>query len=212
MTIHWGLFVPGLLLLLFPADRMLSSVVELRSFDCFRNLENSLRHRPWWWVPVLWLDPIRALFGTLLLQRALEITNVTWTLAPKPEYALLVGVVAVGIVCQTFTRRGDRDTLLAPLGYVAGVVLALTPLSVALLGIACAALGLFAFRQFHAFFAFGLVAVGLIGLVLGTGMMWVGPAVGAFALPIVVGLVTNSTLELPTRDASGPRRPSLSKS
>src|SRR5689334_14674174 len=38
MTIHWGLFVPGVLLLLFPADRLLSPRVELRSFDCFQSL------------------------------------------------------------------------------------------------------------------------------------------------------------------------------
>jgi membrane glycosyltransferase len=68
-----------------------------------------------------------------------------------------------------------------------------------------ATLGLFAFRQFHAFFAFGLVAVCLLGVVLGARMMWIGPAVGVFALPIVAGLVTNSTLEVPTRNASGSR-------
>ena len=36
MTIHWSLFVPGMLFLLYPADRLLSSLVELRSFDCFQ--------------------------------------------------------------------------------------------------------------------------------------------------------------------------------
>lgn len=66
--------------------------VELRSFDCFQNLENS-PHRPWWWVPVLWLDPLRGFFGTILVQRgAAGITEVTWSLIPKPEYALFVAV------------------------------------------------------------------------------------------------------------------------
>jgi ABC-type dipeptide/oligopeptide/nickel transport system permease subunit len=80
-------------------------------------------------------------------------------------------------------------------------------LPVALIGIVTATLGLFAFRQFHAFFVFGLVAVCLLGIVLGTGMMWIGPAVGVLSLPIVAGLVTGSTLEVPTRNASG--RPPL---
>lgn len=203
MTIHWMLFAPGVLLLLYPADRLLSPLVELRSFDCFQNLENSPRYRPWWWVPVLWLDPLRGFFGTVLVQHAVEITDVTWNLAPKPEYALFVAVMAVGVLCQTITRRGDSGVLLAPMGFVAGVVAALAPLPVALIGVVTAALGLFAFRQFHAFFAFGLMAVGLLGLVLGAGMMWIGPAVGVFSLPIVAGLVTGSTLELPTRNASG---------
>lgn len=67
MTIHWSVFVPGVLLLLYPADRLLSSLVELRSFDCFQNLDNSPRYRPWWWVPALWIDPLRGFAGTWLL-------------------------------------------------------------------------------------------------------------------------------------------------
>jgi hypothetical protein len=207
MTIHWTLFVPGVLLLLYPADRLLSSLVELRSFDCFQNLENSPRYRPWWWVPVLWLDPLRGFLGTILVQRAAGITGVTWDLTPKPEYALFVAVIAVGVLCQTITRRGDAGVLLAPIGFVAGAVTALAPLAVALIGIVTAALGLFAFRQLHAFFAFGLMAVGLLGLVLGAGMMWIAPAVGVLSLPIVAGLVTGSTLEISTRNGSG--RPPL---
>jgi hypothetical protein len=210
MTIHWSLFVPGVVLLLYPADRLLSSLVELRSFDCFQNLENSPRFRPWWWVPVLWLDPLRAFLGTVLLQRAVGVADATWTVTPKPEYAFLVGLVGVGVVCQTITRRGDTGVLLAPIGFVAGIVTALTPWPVALIGIVTATLGLFALRQFNAFFVFGLVAVCLLGIVLGTGMMWIGPAVGVFALPIMAGLVTGSTLEVPTRNASG-RRPQLPK-
>jgi hypothetical protein len=210
MTIHWSLFAPGMLLLLFPADRLLSSLVELRSFDCFQNLQNSPRYRPWWWVPSLWLDPLRGLLGTLLLRRAVEITSVTWTFTPKLEYALLVVMIALGVLCQMFTRRGDTGVLLAPIGFVAGVVAALTPWPVALLGIVCATVGLFAFRQFYAFFAAGLAAVSVLGLVLRTGMMWIGPAIGVLALPIAIGLVTGSTLELPTRNASGAaRRPIL---
>src|ERR1044072_2845157 len=113
MTIHWSLFVPGMLLLLYPPDRLLSSLVESRSFDCFQNLENSRRYRPWWWVPALWLDPLWGFFGTRLLRRAFEITTVTWTLALEPEYSLLVGLLAAGVLSQTFTRRGDSGVLLA---------------------------------------------------------------------------------------------------
>lgn len=195
--------MPGVVLLLYPADRLLSSLVELRSFDCFQNLENSPRYRPWWWVPVLWLDPLRAVLGTVLLQHALGVADATWTITPKPEYALLVGLIGAGVISQTITRRGDTGVLLAPIGFVGGIVIALTPLPVAGLGIVAATLGLFAFRQFHAFFAFGLVAVCLLGIVLGTAMMWIGPAVGVLALPIVAGLVTGSTLEVPTRNGSG---------
>lgn len=207
MTIHLSLLAPGALLLLIPADRLLSSLVELRSFDCFQSLENSPRHRPWWWVPALWLDPLRGFFGAFLLKESLAITSVPWAVTPKPAYALMLAVLALGVVCQTATRRGDQGVLLAPMGYVAGVVAALTPWPVALIAVVTASLGLFAFRQFHAYFVFGSVAVALLGFVLGAEMMWISPAIGAFALPVIAGIVTGSTLELPTRNASGPVRP-----
>jgi hypothetical protein len=91
---------------------------------------------------------------------------------------------------------------LAPLGFVAGIVGALTPWPVAAIAIATSLLGLFALRQFHAYFAFGIGAVGLLGVVLDTHLMWIIPAAAAFALPIIAGIVTGSTLELPTRNAS----------
>lgn len=208
MTIHWILFVPAVLLLLFPADRLMSSAIELRSFDCFQSLENSPRFRPWWWVPVLWLDPIRAFAGTWLLLEGLALKTGPWDPVPVGPYVLVLAVLIAGGAWQTFTRRGDRGVLLAPVGYVAGVVCALTPWSVSLLAIVSAALGLFAFRKFHAFFAFGSGAVALLGFALGAELAWIAPAVGVFALPIVAGLVTASTLEIPTRNASRP--PSVS--
>lgn len=199
--------MPGVLLLVFPADRLLSSLVELRSFGCFQSLENSPRHRPWWWVPALWLDPFRGFLGTQLLKESLALASAPWEQTPVAAYVLALVILALGGACQIFTRRGDQGVLLAPMGYVAGVVAALTPWPVALIAIVSAALGLFAFRQFHAFFASGLIAVGLLGLALGAEVAWLAPAVGAFALPIFTGLVTGGTLELPTRNASRPVRP-----
>lgn len=152
---------------------------------------------------MVWLDPLRAFLGTVLLQRAVGVADATWTATAIPEYVLPVGLIGVGVVGQSITRRGDTGLLLAPVGFVAGIVAALTPSPVAVLGIVTATLGLFAFRQFRAFVAFGLVAVCLLGIVPGTGMMWIGPAVGVLSLPIVANLVTGSTLEVPARNASG---------
>lgn len=205
MTIYWIALVPGVLLLLFPADRLLSSLVELRSFDCFQHLENSARYRPWWWVPALWVDPVRGFAGTWLLQHAFGLASATWAAAPKLEYGCLVALLGLGVLCQTFTRRGDERVILAPVGFVAGMLAALMPWPVTVIGLVTAALGLFAFRQFHAFFGFGMMAVAILGFVLEAPVMWLWPAAGALALPLMTGLVTGSTLEVPTRNASSPR-------
>jgi hypothetical protein len=195
------------LLLLFPADRLLSAQVELRTFESFRSLENSPRFRPWWWVPALWLDPVRGFFGAYLVRHGLLIGSNPWALVSKTAYAVLLGLLTAAVIIQMFTRRGDRTVLLAPLGFVAGVVLALTMWPVALIAIVAALLGLFACRQFHAFFAFGPVAVALLGFTPDAHAMWVAPAAGIFALPLIAGILTGTTLELPTRNSSRPTAP-----
>ena len=94
MINDWVSFVPGLLLLLLPADRLLSRWVELRSYECFNSLNNSPRHRPWWWVPALWVDPVRAYAGTWLLLRAMEWRWVEAFWLVPMAVALLVPLVA----------------------------------------------------------------------------------------------------------------------
>lgn len=204
MTLQWLLAGLAVVLLLFPADRLLSSRVELRTFDCFMSLENSPRFRPWWWVPALWIDPMRGYLGTRLLQRALKIDVSDWHKVSVPLYAVVVVLVTIAVLIQTFTKRGDHTSLLAPIGFVAGVAASLVPWVVAGIGIVAALVGLFAFRQFRAYFACGLLAVIFIGFVLGAHMVWVILAACTFALPMITEFLTGRTLEVPTRNSSGP--------
>jgi hypothetical protein len=205
MTIHWSLLVPGLLLLWFPADRLLSRAVQLRSFDCFQSLERSRRHRPWWWVPVLWLDPGRGFLGSWLLMRAFALEEAPgFSFVPVLPYGMAVGVLILAVLIQTFSRR-EEGVLLAPIGFVVGLVLAITSWPVAAVGLTMGLVGLFAFREFHAFFAVSLVAVAVLGFAFEVPPMWLLPAIGALALPVAAGVMTGRTLELPTRDASSPR-------
>lgn len=207
MTLHWVLFAPAIFLLLFPADRLLSSLVELRSFDCFNSLDNSPRHRPWWWVPALWLDPVRGFGGTWLLMRALEMDVRFWSQLPKDGYGVLLAIVVAGVGIQIFTRRGGGGVLLAPIGFVAGVVVALTPPVLAAPVLIAGVLGVFGFRQFQAFFWCGALALPLLGLAIGTAAFWVVPAAAALALPALTAWASGSTLELPVRNDANVRLP-----
>lgn len=200
MTIDVGWFVPGVLLLVFPADRLLSRLVELRSFDCFQSLEDSPRHRPWWWVPALWIDPVRAYAGTMLLRAALLRPGLDWAETEKGSYALFVTVLAAAVIAQLFKRR-EREALLAPLGFVAGIVAALAPWAVSLLGLTVALTAMFAFRRFYAFFGVGMAAVGGLGFAFGARPMWFVPALAVLALPLLAGMITGRSLELPARNA-----------
>ncbi|MCF3649259.1 hypothetical protein [Synoicihabitans lomoniglobus] len=201
MTIAWSLLVPGALLLLIPANSFLSTVVQLRTFDSFNNLDSRRHHRPWWWVPSLWLDPARGYLGALLVKISLTLTSDLWAYVPKPDYALLMVVLGLGIISQLYTRR-EEHVLLAPIGFVAGMLFALLTWPVALVGLIAGVTGLFAFRSFAAFFVTALVGVAGLGLLLGERPLWLVPAVVVCGLPIIASLITGSTLELPTRDAS----------
>lgn len=201
--------MPGMLLLFYPADRLLSSVVQLRSFERFQSLEDSKRYRPWWWVPVLWLDPVRGFLGGWLLKQAFGLVSIYWNLTAVPEYCTFLVLLCLAIGCQTYTRR-DQDVMLAPIGFIIGLVAALTLWQVALGGLVIGLTGLFAFRQFHGFFIMSMGAVALLGFVLEVEVMWLIPAVVALGLPIAIGIVSGNTLELPTRDASRQRKPTSS--
>ena len=58
---------------------------------------------PWWWVPVLWLDPVRAFAGAWLLLRALDLA----LLEPPALLALSIAavVLAASVILQCLTTR-----------------------------------------------------------------------------------------------------------
>lgn len=202
MIIYPGLLASGLLLLLFPADRLLSRRVKLRSFESFQSLEDSPRHRPWWWVPMLWLDPVRAFAGVVCLKLALATPAETWEATEKLPYFAMVAGLGATVAWQMHTRR-DREALLAPMGFAAGVVAGLAPWVAVAAAAAVGLLGMFAFRSFHAFFGMALAGLTLCGAVLEKSTPWLIPSLVAVAAPMAVGFFSGRTLEVPTRDSSG---------
>ena len=202
LIINWSLFLPGVMLLLIPADALLSAHVQLRTLESFNNLDNTRRFRRWWWVPALWLDPWRGFGGALLVKHALTLTSTSWDHVPKLDYSLLVLAMLGGVVAQLYTRR-EEGVMLAPLGYVLGVAAALMPWPVALVAGIASLTGLFAFRHFTSYFLGGTVGVAFLGFVLGADVLWIIPAITVYFLPVLASLVTGKALELPTRDSSG---------
>lgn len=198
MTIHVGWLVVGIGLLLFPADRLLSSLVRLRTFDCFGDDKATGRQRPWWWVPALWVDPIRGFAGAYLLNSAL-VSPTYWAAIEKGPYAIVVAVLCLAVVVQMFTRL-ERDTFLAPLGFVSGIVAAFAPWTVTLITVTMGLTGMFAFRRFHAFFSSAFAAVAFLGFVLGAGPAWLIPALAVLGLPWILAALTHRSLEVPTRN------------
>ena len=197
MTLQTALIFPALLLLLFPTDRLLPAGIELRSFNSFHTLGRQARSRPWWWVAALWLDPVRAFAGTGLLTRSLGLSFSRWDVPPTFTLSAAALVIAAGVVAQLFTRR-DKDVLLPPLGYVAGVLCWVAPWYAAAIVLAMSATAMFGLRGFGAFFVAGLATVGFVTFVANAGHGWAVIAFTAFLIPALMAILSGRTFELPT--------------
>ncbi len=191
-----------MLLLLIPANALLSTRVQLRTLESFHSLDSARRYRRWWWVPALWLDPLRAFGGVWLVKASLSLEYQYWTQAMLPDFALLFGLLLVSMAVQLYTSR-EAGVMLAPIGFLIGVIAALAPWSVAGVGLVGGLVGLFGFRHFAGFFVGCSVGVGFFSFVLDPSLVWTIPLIATAFVPLGACLVTGRTLELPTRDASG---------
>lgn len=191
MTIDWMLFSAAAVLLLAPSNALLPREVELLSFDRLRNRSTGRRS-----VLTRWLDPLRGFGGAFLLKVSLPLTSDLWNYVPHLEYGVLVGVLVLGVVSQVYTRR-EVDAILAPMGYLTGVLFAMVSWPVALIALIAGITGMYAFRQFHAYLGLVAVVVTPVGLLLETPIIWLIPMVCLLLIPVLASLMTGRTLEVP---------------
>jgi hypothetical protein len=201
MIIAWQMFAPAILLLWFPTSAMLSQKVQLRAWETFESLHSAKAPRPWWWVPSLWVDPVRAVVGTYLLRESLGLNDAYLDIVLGPNYGVMVGVMMVGVVMQLFSSR-EEGVMLAPLGFVVGMIGVLVPWPVGVAGLVLGITGLFAFRNYASFFMGGMLGVGVLGGLMRMDVFWLLPAVGVISIPLIANLVTGRSMELPTREPS----------
>ena len=148
LVVDWWLFAPAVILLLFPGDRLMSPQVELLNFD--RASHRSRSSKCPRWAYMRWLEPLRGFGGAFVLKVSLPLTSDLWHCVSQAEYSLFVGVLLLGMILQLFTRR-EEDALLASVGYAVGLLFALVPWPVALVGLIAGITSLFAFRQMQVF-------------------------------------------------------------
>jgi len=145
---------------------------------------------------MLWLDPFRGYLGAWLLISALGLTPSSWEMMPKLGLSVLLGVICLSALSQTLSRR-DHGVVLAPIGFVSGVVVAIVPGVAPFICLAIALLAMFGFRQFYAFFAIGVIALPLLGFVFASSFGLIAAALPMFFVPLMVGMLTHSSFEIP---------------
>jgi len=198
MLINWGLFLPALVLLLYPLERILPAKMKCRSYENLTDPAFRHRRRWWRWQPELWLDAVRIAAAAWFVKFSI----LPHEPGSKKIVALTLGLLlALGLCLQMFTRRKD-DALLAPLGYVLGITLAFLPVPAALAVFAAAAVAMVAMQDFMAFFGAGALAAGVLGGFLGGGVQLAVILAAVFFLPVLISLMSRRKLMLAVRSAA----------
>jgi len=195
MTIEWGILLPAIVLLFYPADRILPQNLRLRTFGQLSDPTRSHRHRWWLWQPALWADALRCAASIWLVDFAL--TPIGHGAGAKPV-TLLGGLLLLGVVPQMVTLR-KVSTMFAPLGYVFAALFVLLPFAAALPVAVLGVVGLLALREFSAIFLGGAIVAVVLGYLFGGSVTTVAILAGVFVLPVVVSTMFRCKLVLPVQ-------------
>ena len=198
MIIEWGILLPAIVLLYYPADRILPQSLRLRTYGQLSDPARPHRHRWWLWQPALWADTLRCGVSIWLVQFALALGGSQG--GPNPT-VLLGSLLLLGVLPQMVTGRKPA-TMFAPLGYVFAALFVLLPFAAALPAAVLGAVGLMALREFSAIFIGGAIVTGVFGYVLGGNVTTVAILGGVFALPVVVSTMFRCKLVLPVQGRS----------
>lgn len=205
MNLNWLMFLPALLLVFFPLDAVLPKRLKFREFDHLDFGEDSwCRSVDAWWLPTLWLDPLRAFAGAWLLRNAWELDEFLGGAARHVPLVVSALILAIALGVQLHTRR-DRDMVFAPIGYVIGLWFGLLLAPVAALAMVVGVGCVVAFRSWSAFFVFGAIGAGVIGFLIMRMNPWMLMAVGLSILPWFVSAITRRALIFPLRPVAHTR-------
>lgn len=205
MNLNWWMFLPALLLVFCPLDAVLPKRLKFREFDHLDFGEDSwCRSVEAWWLPTLWLDPLRAFAGAWLLRNAWVLDEFLGGVARHAPVVVSALILAVALGVQLHTRR-DRDMVFAPIGYVIGLWFGLLLAPVAALAMVVGVGCVVAFRSWSAFFVFGAIGAGVIGFLIMRLDPWMLMAVALSALPWFVSAITQRVLIFPLRPVAHTR-------
>lgn len=205
MDLNWFMFLPALLLVFFPMDAVLPKRLKFRDFDHLDfGEDSSCRSIEAWWLPSLWLDPLRAFAGAWLLRNAWVVEESLTGPGRHVPWVASALILAGALGVQMHTRRG-QDMMFAPIGYVIGLWFGLLVAPVAglamVIGVGCVV----AFRSWSAFFVFGAIGVGVIGYLIMRLNPWMLMAVALSVSPWFVSAMMQRTLIFPLRPVMPPQ-------
>lgn len=202
MEPHWSLLLPAALLACYPLDRLLPRYMKCRTSDALTDPAAKHRRGWWRWQPELWLDVVRVAVAAWLIDFAFQPETAT----ERWIAALAVSVIlAVGLCCQMWTRR-EEDSVLAPITFLTGTMLALLPPAAALAVFTLAITATLAFRSYIGFFVAGMGLTSGLTYLLGGGVES-GLVVAVLnVVALMAGFLSRGEFVLPLRERSSPAK------
>jgi hypothetical protein len=147
---------------------------------------------------LVWIDPFRGyVVGAFLSEAFMAVPKATFIQSQFPVLALLVCVMAV-MTIQTSGRERERESL-SPGGFMAGLMLAMMPLQIA---ISAMIIGVATAMALHSY-TFGYLAAGLATAGVGVVFMMGNTKLGIFVMmtsaPAWMNWLRGTTLVTPVR-------------
>lgn len=203
MVINWFNLAIALLFGLIPPLRLLNSECRYLPFEelwtrVLRRPEDGQRRRRWWKLPLVWIDPFRGfVVGSFLSTAFRAVPKATFLQAQIPVLALLACLMLV-LAVQTKGRPFERESL-SPAGFMAGLMLALLPFTVAAGAIIVGAATAVALQRY----SYGYWAATLITAGIGFAFLKTNTKLGVYVLmvsaPAWMSWLRGTTLVTPVR-------------
>lgn len=203
MVINWIHLSVGLIFGLLPPMRLLNCECRFLIFDemwarVFRRATGGERRRRWWKLPLVWIDPFRGyVVGASLAEAFRAVPKASFIQGQLPVLSLLACVMVVMAV-QTSGRDRERESL-SPAGFMAGIMLAMMPLQIALSAIVIGTATAMALQSY----TFGYLAAGLATAGVGVVFMMGNTNLGIYVLmtsaPAWMSWLRGTTLVTPVR-------------
>lgn len=203
MVINWLYLVAGLAFGLIPPLRLLNCECRFLPFEdlwnrALRRPKDAQKRRRWWKLPLVWIDPFRGyVVGCFLAQAFRAAPKVGFVQAQLPVLALLACLMLV-LAVQTKGRPFERESL-SPGGFMAGLMIGLMPLTVALGAMIVGGATAVALQRY----SYGYWAATLMTAVLGFAFLKANPKLGVYVLtvsaPAWMSWLRGTTLVTPVR-------------
>ncbi len=206
-ALSWQLFT-GLALLALPGAWLLGESRRVYDYaDVFVPATHDARYRRrrLRWLLVALADGLRAALALLALQEGLARLAAAGVVSGGMARLGLTALVAGGALCQ-LPARGNRHRWIGPVGYYAGVVLALLPGVTGPIVLIAGLLCMLALRQTGAYFVGGALAIVPayhffhLNIVTAAAMVivWLTPAMVAWLTQRELALLTRTGSNAPT--------------